>query len=258
MKSTGRPRQPRAFSLIELMIVIAIIAIVITLVVVGLRFARDRTRSITDLSKLQQFSAAFAAYGQDYRDQYPYVTKPGFMSASVGDSSVPMARVSYFDASEVWHIPLARPYFSAVATSDLFFPSTFVSDDATFRPFRTPFRYACSFIAEPDYWRAETRLTGTSQLRSTKITQVTAPSRKALIVQGWPTKSWTEREHPPLFQTTLCDGSARAVGLADWVPGYKNGCGNPLENFGAVHRFDNPVMLHTVGGASGFDIGSRQ
>jgi len=254
MKSPGRQSTRHGFSIIELMVVVAIIAIVITLTIVGLQSVRARGRLITDLSKLKQFATAFTTYAQDYRDQFPYITNHGFMTTSVGGSGVPAVKVSYFDASEVWHVVLARPYFSSNATSDLFFPSNFVSDDSTFRPFRTPFRYACSFIAEPDYWQALTRLTGTSQLRPTRLTQVTSPSRKSLIVQGWPTKSWFDQDNPREFQAALCDGSARAVGLSDWVQGYDRGCGRTDEPFGAVHGADNPVMLHTRSGVRGVDI----
>ncbi|MGN0870221.1 MAG: DUF1559 domain-containing protein, partial [Victivallales bacterium] len=58
----------RFFTLIELLIVIAIIAILAAMLMPALQSARERARRISCLGNCKQFSIAFAAYGIDNQD----------------------------------------------------------------------------------------------------------------------------------------------------------------------------------------------
>src|SRR5688572_16487404 len=71
----GRRRR-RAFTLIELICVIGIIAILIALLLPSLITAREAARSLKCLSTLRQLGVAFHSYAAEQRGYLPYPTSP--------------------------------------------------------------------------------------------------------------------------------------------------------------------------------------
>lgn len=72
----------RAFSLIELMVVILILAVVIAIIVPALGGARNAAKAVSSRSLLTQVSNAAAAYSNDHQE-----TMPGYFTAEeMGDS----------------------------------------------------------------------------------------------------------------------------------------------------------------------------
>lgn len=61
----------RFFTLIELLIVIAIIAILASMMLPALNRARSHALSVQCLNNLKQIGTSFAMYGGDYNDYYP-------------------------------------------------------------------------------------------------------------------------------------------------------------------------------------------
>jgi prepilin-type processing-associated H-X9-DG protein/prepilin-type N-terminal cleavage/methylation domain-containing protein len=65
-------RRARAFTLVELLVVVAVIAILAALLFPVLAQAREKGRQITCASNLKQLGNAIQMYTQDYGGEYPY------------------------------------------------------------------------------------------------------------------------------------------------------------------------------------------
>lgn len=70
----------KAFSLIELLVVITIIAILVALLLPGLSGAMARARQIRCLSNCQQAAEALSAYAGEYRGTFPMMPVPAALS----------------------------------------------------------------------------------------------------------------------------------------------------------------------------------
>ncbi|MBX3414902.1 MAG: DUF1559 domain-containing protein [Pirellulales bacterium] len=70
----GRPRSPRAFTLVELLVTISIIGILIGLLLPAVMYAREAGRRATCLSRLQQIGLAMQNYVDSHgqRGVFPY------------------------------------------------------------------------------------------------------------------------------------------------------------------------------------------
>src|SRR5258706_15109303 len=71
-----RLRVKRAFTLIELLTVIAIIAVLAGLLFPVFAAARGKAREITCVSNLRQIGLAIKMYTQDYDELYPWAVDP--------------------------------------------------------------------------------------------------------------------------------------------------------------------------------------
>jgi len=68
MSLTDRPRGARAFSLIELLVCISIIALLLSIALPGLRRGREVARGAACLSNQRQLMLAWTVYANDYKD----------------------------------------------------------------------------------------------------------------------------------------------------------------------------------------------
>lgn len=118
----GKPHS-RAFTLIELLIVIAIISILAAILFPVFARARENARRTSCLSNLKQIGLAFLQYTQDYDEAYP-LTSYGATNISWTIGANPyMKSIQLFrcpsDNGSVWNVPAAPPTDNYYTTSYL-------------------------------------------------------------------------------------------------------------------------------------------
>ncbi|HSW46978.1 MAG TPA: prepilin-type N-terminal cleavage/methylation domain-containing protein [Phycisphaerae bacterium] len=69
----------RAFTLIEILVVVAIIALLIAILVPTLARAKEQTRRVVCLSNMKQMGVAFSAYGSDSKGNLPWPARFRYM-----------------------------------------------------------------------------------------------------------------------------------------------------------------------------------
>ena len=74
--------RPRAFTLVELLVVMAIIALLTGMLIPSIGAARDQSKSLLCLSNLRQLAAAAQVYAADNHDYYPMAIVTQFSSSA--------------------------------------------------------------------------------------------------------------------------------------------------------------------------------
>lgn len=85
MPHITNPRRPTGFSLTELLIVIAVLAVLAALLLPVLSSARRRAQDTTCIANLQQLGHAITMYVSDYDGAYPLTAEGIIYNNSVGD-----------------------------------------------------------------------------------------------------------------------------------------------------------------------------
>ncbi len=71
-RSTSSRANPTGFTLVELLVVIAVIMLLLGLLVPSLRATREAARSVICVSQLRQIGTAFEAYKSNHSELFPY------------------------------------------------------------------------------------------------------------------------------------------------------------------------------------------
>jgi prepilin-type N-terminal cleavage/methylation domain-containing protein len=87
------------FTLVEILVVIAIIAILAAMLLPALSGARERARRTSCINNLRQFSAAYEMYAEDYYERFP--DRPVALYASTTDTVYP----KYLKSPQVFWCP---------------------------------------------------------------------------------------------------------------------------------------------------------
>jgi len=204
-------------TLVEMLLVIALIAILIATLVPSVGSARDAARRMADLGSLRQHGVVFHAYGADNGGFAPCIFDPRGRNRRIQLSSgytIDSGEWGYFTQHRMWPWLLADAYYDG----DVFHPSFFSTRRSEYSYGDwTDFYWTAVFLADSKFWDLRTR-TGCEQLRGVKFDEVADPARKVLHANAAPLRGSptvpgadigfidTER-----VDFGLCDGSARTL-----------------------------------------------
>jgi prepilin-type N-terminal cleavage/methylation domain-containing protein len=241
--ATPSPSPTRALTLTEVLLVMAIVAILAALLAPSLSGTRDAAKRRVNLSDLRSHTAVFAAYANENRHALPFVTRPDveFTVLGSGDHEV---SARFFWARNLWPLALARSHYNTTAADPIFY-----AKNSKFNQVDT-YEYAPTCFSLPAFWNAQTR-TGPDQWRPVTIDSVLFPSHKGILANfadaatSW--ANYTLAGSSP--DVAWIDGSATTVRHDELSAPYgpaEGQWGGPPTPFGRV-------IMHTVDGARGRD-----
>lgn len=194
---------PAAFTLVELLITIVILAVLVSLAIPQLFAARERAMDARQLNSLRQHAAVFAMYQSDFGGAFPFLTDPRNETTTLRCEKADYeVEVRLFDVYRLWHIGLADRYYDGVM-----FSRAFASRDLDNLPYPTFMLYPIIFVARPEYWNLETRTRLDDQIGATFDHEALFPSKKILLGE-WAEDNERRDAGKPVQPASFVDGSA--------------------------------------------------
>lgn len=256
------------FTLIEVLVSIAVVAVILTLAVPVFRHARAAARNTKSLSNIAQHAKVFHVYAADWKDAWPNPVRPdgtwggeklGPVGRSMKEDSG-FATMPYFLQSRAWSHLLADAYYNSSPAQDVFYPPGYgeivaqYDPEAQWRGDFSPYYYSCTFYTDPAFWRPETR-TGSDQYRATRTDEVSFPSRKGVLGYHNEVEYLRAQSVGLLSRVEMgfADGSSRALKGEELASGYPGGAhGMPGAEHGEGTTW-HPAAF-TLDGVRGVDI----
>lgn len=249
LTATHSPGFRAGWSLLEMLVAIAVLSVIIALALPALSRSRDSAQEVASLSNLRQHAAVFHAYAASYDDTYPYFTEPSWCDEWATFGSI-RVRTSYFGAASIWNIALADCCYDGVYRSPQFHPPGAIErSNGEYLSVTSEYLYSSTFLADSTFWNYETR-TGPGQWRAVRGSEVKHFSKKALFWESWWGElPWQRKSH--LFG--FVDGSARGVRDRDILPQYQYGTIGPWAEGGCIHTTYGQPGMHSIDGVRGRD-----
>ena len=196
---------PGGFTLVELLVVMAVIAILAALLLPVLSAAQSRARRTTCLNHLQQINLGTRMYSEDAGDATP---SPG-TAAAAADKMVPYSGYKELMKNYVGVTGASSPQDKLFACpADAFFPTFFLTNAP--KPWRyvslsfhdQPFSDFSSYVFNGGNNVTQMVRNGTlamprPSLTGVKLSSVKHPSRTALIVEGSAPGPWSWHDPSP-------------------------------------------------------------
>jgi prepilin-type N-terminal cleavage/methylation domain-containing protein len=183
----------RAFTLLELLVTIALIGVLLALMFPALVAVRDRALLIRSFAHLRQVFVATHAYTEANRDTFPRFEAVGDSYDPIRHRGLTIAHGGYFGSHQVLWMALVAPDdegFHAMAAglprSERTSPEFEDDDELRFiRFYDSRFWMSATLVADPSafdepisMWR---RIDGPALLRGVRQFEITYPSRKGLF-----------------------------------------------------------------------------
>lgn len=247
----------RGFTLIEILIAMAIIAVLIAISIPTLAMMRVRSVTSGSLSNLRQHAIAFHAYTTDWSDTLPRFIRPDgthdLSNAAGGTNpfSYPFQeRYPYFSQSVFWPFALLQSgsYQSEWNAEIFYIPGANRLDPHSMSDIN--YQYTATAVSSPAFWRETTR-TGPSQWVGVRISDVRYPSNKVLL-----SAEYEPRQGGPIqAHLGLMDASAESMDPSRMEPPYPTGEGPFDGRWSPIPG--SPIGSHTIGGVHGRDFTTR-
>lgn len=245
----------RCFTLIETILVVALVGLLLTLSVSHLALVRDRARTSVNLSNLRQHAAILSVYTSDYAGAFPQLAEPvATFSVIRCESAGIAALLPYFHQTRYWNVGLADGYYNG-AWSARFFQSPWVRESRM----ETSYEMACTMIADPRFFHYDTRVEFPTQLRTVRLSEVLFPAHKSLLVA----RESVDSRNPASGVYTAHQRASSDVGFVDGhaaspAPGQAirqmyNLDGPFSQQLGGHAGYGLP-MTHTTDGVRGRDV----
>lgn len=237
----------RAFSLLELLVVIAVVALVLSLAAPALSGVWDRAKSARTLANLRSHAINMIAYTGDWDGQFLAMTDPRDEITTI-EMDGRSYTLTYWAPTVAWPLGLLDEYYGG----NMGHASLLGDDDDVAQVWGNwGYKLSASFLARPEFWNPSTR-EGINQLGSTRLSDVTFPSRKGMFVpyDDMPSSDYKSSLPNLVWHIGFVDGSASPVKQGDLRPGYKtaeSGIGS------GGFWYGRPVM-HTLDGVHGYDL----
>jgi len=173
-------RATRAFTVVELMVVIAVIMILIGLALPSLAKARESARAVRSSSNVRGIGESMAMYSSRFRGAYP-IGETGVLYPVSVDGGISMSFSNHFEFGRGWPV-LVRD----AAPWDEFY-RTWISPGGTVPGASQAaisafsYQYSHSFLARPGLWRIGA-MPDAALLSAVRDSEVVFPSQK---VQVW-------------------------------------------------------------------------
>jgi prepilin-type N-terminal cleavage/methylation domain-containing protein len=176
---TDIPRSVRfAFTLIEILVSIAVIALLLAILIPILARGRESASATKSLANLRSIDGGFDSYRTAYREFYPYPT-PDMPYQHACDAATISFGHWLTHTSWPWIVQPVMPWkeWSGVMLA----PGALKKRAASSCGDPTSYRYSSTFTARPEMWSPTSTASPESLFAGTKHHDVLFPSQKALM-----------------------------------------------------------------------------
>lgn len=181
-RGRGGSRHAHGFTLIELIISIAVIALLIALAIPSLAGARMRAKMAWSLSTQRQIGAAIHLYAQDHGETFPTVGEPERLGGGLVGPRGDTIGSEYFQSSLYRWSTLLFPHY--VPTLSTLKPGVRNAGTEQIEDgwIRSTYLLTYNAWADPRYWNEDSPTPVRPLLRATRVGEVRFPSEKGLVL----------------------------------------------------------------------------
>jgi len=218
----------KAFSVIELLVVIGVVVVLIGILLPVLARSKYKAQELTDLTRISAISKALALYANDSRELPPVLFSPTWPASQplYTDEGAELGNGNWFDHYWLYRVPLAGYIDSLQVFDAVGRPPAIRVSTVAGQVFRAPqFLLTQTVYADPAFWNWETQV-GLAQFQTQALSRVLRPDAKGQLVQASSYRGGEERlipvSDPEPRCVTFFDGSAATLDFTKLKPGMWN------------------------------------